>query len=285
MGTIIRVKSADFSNSPLGRVTSEDAIAAQIVSNYVEAIGDSTYQDELIAMVKSLLQNDLLDGLDIYPILGNNLSKKLVNLNPDRGTIKVDLKTGNQASSVDNYINFDQSTPVGSISGVKYKSDVVMNDFYIAADMQRVATSPNTSPLYSPFSGFLCNLGGRNVPSVGAGATVFEITGNYIAVNNTTRKLISGSIFTNSGASVGSIDLYADAVKVNEIDLSYAVTTIENYNPGIIGSIGGKHDSSDTTEIFDGKCWFFAYGFVEHSKRKLIDTIFKTFLDAVKPRS
>lgn len=286
MGTIIRVKSADFSNSPLGRVTSEDAIVAQTVSNYVEAIGDSTYQDELTAMVKSLLQNDLLNGLDIYPMLGDTLAKKLVNLNPDRGTIKADLKTGNQASSVDNYINFDQSIATGNITEYASKFNIVMNNFYVIADMQRVATRPNGSPLYSPFSGYMCDLGGKAYAAIGAGATVFELSGNNlsIAVKNTTRKLISGSIFTNSGASVGSIDLYADTEKVNEIDLSYAIT-VTNYNPGIIGLIGGKSNSSDTTEIFDGKCWFFAYGFVEHSKRELLDTIFKTFLDAVKPRS
>lgn len=284
MGTIIRVKSADFSNSPLGRVTSEDAIVAQTVSNYVEAIGDSTYQDELTVMVKSLLQNDLLNGLDVYPILGNTLAKKLINLNPERGYVKEDIVVGNNASSVDNYISFDQSIAYGE-KQPKFIGDVVMNNFYIIADMQRVATSPNASPLYTPGSGYQCNMGGK--ANLGTGKTTFYTNSNDtdLGVDNTTRKLISGSIFTKSGASVGSNDVYSDGVKVGERDMSVAVITTTSYNPGIINNIGGKYNATQNTDIFDGKCWFFAYGFVEHSKRELLDTIFKTFLDAVKPRS
>lgn len=285
MGTIIRVKSADFSNSPLGRVTSEDAIVAQIVSTYVEAIGDSTYQDELTAMVKSLISNELLDGIDIYPMLGDTLAKKFVNLNPERGNIKKNLKTGNQATSVSDYISFDQTTPVGSIASYDFMSNVAMENFYIIADMQRVATSPNASPLYTPGTGYDCNLGGK--ANIGTGKTTFYTNAGVtdLGVANTTRCLISGTIFTKSGASVGSNDIYADCVKVGERDMSVAVDTTTTYNPGIIGVIGGKVNATQNTDIFDGKCWFFAYGFVEHSKRELIDTIFKTFLDAVKPRN
>lgn len=284
MGTIIKVSSADFSNSPFGKVTTTDTLIDNIVSVYTTAIGDTSHQTELRTLVKSLYDNGLWEGLDIYPMIGNTLAKKCVNLNPTNGTLKTDIVVPDNAASVDDYISFSQDVASGDKTET-YIAGVAMNNFYVAAEMQRVATSPNASPLYSAWAGYPCNLGGK--ANIGTGKTTFSVNSaqTELGVENTSRKFISGSLYQSDADSVGTLDVYADAVKVGDLQTSYNFKLTSSYNPGVTGRIGGKNNSSTTSELFDGNCWFFAIGFVDHSKRELLDTIIKTFLDAVKPRA
>ena len=286
MGTFIKINSADFSNSPFGKVTTTEALIDNIVSAYTTAIGDTTYQTELRILVKSLYDNGIWEGLDIYPMLGNTLAKKCVNLNSDNGTLKAPLLVGGNASSVSDYIQFTKATDAGDLSAETYIGNKVMNGFYVAADYVR-SESGASNYLYSTYTGHTCILG--SIGSIGADNASFFIESSItdLAVPITSRKLISGNIFQGESESVAKNDVYADSVKVGERTTTKDVRTTTNYNPGITNRLGAKSGavSSVPQNLFAGNCWFFAIGFVDHSKRELLDTIFKTFLDAVKPRA
>ena len=137
MGIAIIIPNADFSNSPLGKVTvveTPEEKAEKIVSAYASNVGVTTYNNSLKSMVKSLIELDVFDKLDIYPMIGDSLEKKCVNLNPN-GFQGVDLLVGGNASNGNNCITFLNTVSCGNFSSAIIKSSNDINDnFFIFAD-------------------------------------------------------------------------------------------------------------------------------------------------------
>ena len=83
-GICIIIPESDFSGSPIGRVNiiyNNKDIAQRIVDNYSERIGDTQYNNALVALVKGMLDANLWDKTELFwPILGNTLANKCEDL-------------------------------------------------------------------------------------------------------------------------------------------------------------------------------------------------------------
>lgn len=81
-GIAFTIEGASFINSPLGRVDNADAdITEQIVNAYEARLGVNTYHEALYDLVDALRSNNIWDNVHaIYPMLGDTLTKKSLNL-------------------------------------------------------------------------------------------------------------------------------------------------------------------------------------------------------------
>lgn len=276
------IPGANFSGSILGKVTkilSPAEKAEEIVSAYTTAIGDTTYATQLQNMVKSLIDAGAWDGIDIYPMLGSTLAHKQVNLNPDDGFIKEKLLLGSNASNVEGGLSFTTSEGAGSSIVATFKQYAWADKagIFIAADVQRDGNYTSNSNLYVSKSA------AGNAPvrvlnnSVGkyrciAGST--EVTATDVIGN-------SRAFIAASSTSDSKLGLFVDGEIDNYVDFnasSTAVIYLGNF-------LGSSPDDSNASGTFNGTCRFWAIGKIDDSKHTAMVAIFKTFLDAVKPRA
>lgn len=275
------IPGANFSGSILGKVTkvlSPAEKAAEIVSAYTTAIGNTTYVTQLQNMVKSLIDAGAWEGIDIYPMLGSTLAHKQVNLNPDDGFIKEQLLLGSNASNVDGGLSFTTSAEAGSSISPTFKQYAWADKagIFIAADVQRDGAYTANSNLYvssnnnagnapvrvlnNSVGKYRCVVGGTEV-------TATDVSGNsraFIAASSTSDSKLG--LFVD-----GEIDNY-----VNFNASSTAVVYLGNF-------LGSSPDDSNASGTFNGTCRFWVIGKIDASKHAAMVTIFKTFLDAVKP--
>lgn len=152
MGTAIIVKGADFSKNNIGTITF-GSLSERIVNKYNSAIGTNEYQGPLSQMVNSLIEESLWDKIvALYPILGDSLNAKCVNLASDGAypmRLKENAANGDKLISFSNTIEVsanDDSLPIyaGRAFGYGFIVDYVRTEW-----------GNNTSNLFSIGSGGL----------------------------------------------------------------------------------------------------------------------------------
>ena len=286
MGIAIIIPNADFSNSPLGKVTvveTPEKKAEKIVSAYASNVGVTTYNNSLKSMVKSLIELDVFDKLDIYPMIGDSLEKKCVNLNPN-GFQGVDLLVGGNASNSDNCITFVNTLSCGNFSSAIIKSSNDINDnFFIFADAKYNLNSLKMSRFFNTLrvsggNGFA--VGTANNPLIGDGEPAF--CSNYHR---------SGSIVSSVRAkervkfivTLDDTTMYLNDGSAVEKNIGETVT---EYN--ITNALGGASQSTEsgieiaaTNTEFNGNVYMFAKGDIPLDKAEQVYAILKECAESI----
>ena len=111
-GIGIIIPNSDFSNSPLGTVSLVKT-PTEIVEAYLTRVGaNNDYKDKLITLYTTLKQLDVIDHLDIFPMLGSSLSNKLIGLKEQGKAYLFDsLLVGDNASNATDGVTFADSAP------------------------------------------------------------------------------------------------------------------------------------------------------------------------------
>lgn len=271
-GIAIIIPNADFSGSPLGKVTKVKTAserAEEIVTLYSNAIGISSYNAELIEMVTSLINAGAWEGLDIYPILGSNLNTQLVNLNPS-GFFNTSLVVAPSAVASDNVITFtkipgqnpsDATFPDGRIS----KNIKVLNEsgFFNAMDIIRnTDVSGNSYIKYS--TGYEIN---SSSDMAKIKVKIYSSRGEAVSsVDSSKRHFWGISHDTNK------ISIYVDGEKDVEQSLTSSPNAEEMFTV-----------TNDIGLTFNGDVRFYCQGYIDQSTHATVIEIFKRFLDKVKP--
>ena len=285
-GIAFIVPNADFSGSVLGQVTIQKTVeemASTVVKAYTDKIGSTQYSSQLTNMVMSLMREGIWNGIDVYPMLGSTLNHMAININPNNGYQGLDLKFGTNASYVTDGVEFAEGDNYGStITDVTYKAydgtaaEVTqsLNGFYMLSDLKRYTLDGRIRTFYTTRSEY-------NTPvSIKIGSTgkhIFEISSTSLSsttTDGTSRNIVSFSI--NNGTMIEYINGVQDASK----ELVFG-----NDSPHVrIGNFLGASPVNDAAlNTFNGSCWFWVKGIIDPSKHATANTIFKTFLDAVKP--
>lgn len=287
------IQGADFSNSPLGQVTlvrSAAEEASDVVTAYTNLIGDNTYSGPLVTMVQSLIENGLWNDLDVYPMLGNTVSKLCINLNPDKGFIKAPIVTVDGAFEVGDDNKYIKSTKLSTdatqfpTTGVvnktlTFEDSTDISGTYWFFDVKRTTSSGGIVVLQRMVRG--SSLGGwiqttapagtnnGTIPRIEIGTTTpYQYVARATSSLTNTRHRVE--IIANSNVFNIAID------DVSDIDS-------ENSSPTYTLTNTSLTRNNTILTMFEGECRFFAQGVIDHTKFNAVNTIFKTFLDAVKP--
>ena len=285
-GIAFIVPNADFSGSVLGQVTIQKTVeemASTVVKAYTDKIGSTQYSSQLTNMVLSLMREEIWNGIDIYPMLGSTLNHMAININPNNGFQGLDLKFGTNASYVTNGVEFAEGDDYGStITDVTYKrydgtaAEVTqyLNGFYMLSDLRRYSLNGRIRTFYT-------TRGNQNTPitiKIGStGKANWEISNTSLSSTTlvgTSRNIVSFSI--NNGTMI----TYINGVQDVSTELGYAS---DSPNPRIGNFLGASPVNDAAVNTFNGSCWFWVIGIIDPSKHATATTIFKTFLDEVKP--
>lgn len=146
-GIAIKLNTAMSGESVLGNVTFKESDEHKIrryVSDYCEAIGDSTYESELLTMFTSMVENGLdTKLLVLYPLLGNTLDKAKVNaLNPGVN----DARFGGNASINNGELYFSSDIGSGPLDETIVLSETP--SFSMLTVARKVANGINANRVY-----------------------------------------------------------------------------------------------------------------------------------------
>jgi hypothetical protein len=289
------IPTADFSNSPLGRVTivqTPAERAAEIVSDYTTAIGDSTYSTELLTMVTSLITLGAWDNLDIYPMLGNTVEKLSKNLNADNGFIKapIALKENSATVGSDNKhivvskIADNNEDALPSELETKDKTIASASDIsgiYSFLDFKRADSSAMSLIYHKRIANTYIGTRLRCAAGSSGGQLYFNLgktsvsSPDYsIAYNNT---LVGQRHRIEVLANGTTLGLYVDEqLDTNASDEPTSIATYEFTDKTYVRNNALCNHAT-------GECRFYAQGDIDPLLFASVNTIFKTFLDAVKP--
>lgn len=277
------IPGADFSNSILGRVTkivTPAEKAAEIVSTYTTAIGNTTFAPQLRTLVKTLIEAGAWEGIDIYPMLGSTLTHKQVNLNPNDGLLGTPILFGENASNVEDGVSFVTmgSSAVG-LSGIERREFPWANKtgLFICADMQHTGTTGTQSTLY--FSRNAANNASFRMQSSATAKQVF------IEVGSTSS---STSIYTENYRFLVAASLGADNVRMYTDGALETTTAYANPSSTAIvrvHNILGATENDTASTSYNGIAKFWALGYIDPSKHEAVINAIKAFMDSVKPRS
>lgn len=273
-GIAIFVPGADYSRSPFGKVTLTPTIDEEvesIVSTYTTKIGDTTSSTALKAMVKSLIKAGVWNNLDLYPMLGSTLAHTKVNLNPDNGFTKGDLLYGTNATKSSDGVLFEKianantGLPARTMASLLYDD---MDGLFVATDVIKDANTTGAARIYNNSLQVICSSSGY-VMGFGVGSS----QNTYTTTPATSRHMFS------FGIDDSKCKVYVDKTLENTSDT--LTFTAPGYN--WVNVIGCTVASGDTSASFGGTCRFWAAGKIDPSKFDDVNTIIKSFLDAVKP--
>lgn len=283
------IPGADFSNSPLGQVSfikTHDEMAEDVVNTYAASIGDTTYNSQLKIMVKTLMDLEAWDGLDIYPMLGSSLAHKKVNLNPEKGLNKSNLILGTNATDTTDGIVFEKVADAGeSISNYAQNLVPLSDGALFITDIIRSSSVIGNCGLY-------CSYNATTPTSriMLASASNSKFNGSYSYVNyayhqytdllTTTRRMFMYSVGPNK------LKIYVDGTLSKETDSPSQTDA----NVSMVNYLGAAPSSADpeysqAAYSFNGTCRLWAMGRVAVSKHEDVCATIKTFMDAVKPNS
>lgn len=260
-GIAIVIPNADFSGSPLGKVTfvkSATERAEKIVNQYVNTVGEIQEKPKLVRLVTSLISEGLWDNLDIYPMLGTN---KLINLNSESGYLKKNLVVpANAVLDGDGIVfNKDSNTnaPVlGSITDTN-KLAKEMPNYYMYSNLNTPSASNIRYLLYSGSSGNL------NVRVISSNALIVSMS----PVSATTPNSIVGTHKIAVSVGDSGLSLYVDNNKVSEVQQNWATTAM------------GYCISDGLGSSYTGTVSLYVQGFIPHDKHEKANEIFSAFVE------
>lgn len=279
MGTAIIVKGADFSKNNIGTITF-GSLGERVVNKYNSAIGTSEYYGPLLQMVNSLIEENLWDKtVALYPILGDSLNAKCVNLASD-GAYPMRLKEN--AANGDKLVSFRNTIEVSADNTSLPTYNGRTFGYGMIVDYVRTEWGNHTSQLCTigtgGFSTFLgeggrCSRAGLNstrvVVTTPASEKYPESRHLYSFVNETTEaKLYVDGILnnTNNGASQDALTLYSGYFGSTRV---YTPTT----TPGAV--------ISPNQYLASGEMRFFLYGAFTNNELVKATGIVQEFLTAV----
>lgn len=259
-GIAIVIPNADFSGSPLGKVTfvkSAAERAEKIVNQYVNTVGEIQEKPKLVSLVTSLISEGLWDNLDIYPMLGTD---KLVNLNSESGYLKKNLVVPANAVLDGDGIVFDKGSnlakPVpNSISTTNILAKDIPN-YYMYSNLNIPSGSYLRYLLYNGSSGNL------NVRFTSSNVLIVSMS----PVSATTPSSIVGTHKIAVSVGDSGLSLYVDNYKVSEVQQDWATTIM-----GYCISDGLGSDYTGTVSLY-------VQGFIPHDKHEKANKIFSTFV-------
>lgn len=271
-GIAIVIPGADYSARNLGKVTFSKTIeeeAAEIVSAYSSNIGTSMYNDALNLMVIRLMQEELWEGLDIYPMLGTSLDNKLVNINPNSGFIGLPLIVPSSATASENGIMFvrGENEKLIPSSTEKVIAKAEMNGLYNLFDEERTNADTVTGSCYL-LRNSKTNYSDYNVESVTSKKIRLSFSTTQLPITPEAligRNVLSVSVATNKQS------IYANGIELasNELDIT---SVINNFIM-----------SNGLGVMWEGYVRFFVQGIIPVDKHSKANEIFKEFLNFVKP--
>ena len=263
-GIAIVIPGADFTNSPLGKVTKSVSLrekAQKVVDTYVLAIGDESKKNKLFTLVYGLMQNGAWEGLDIYPMLGTG-TKKLINLNLDSGTFKNNLIVGDNASYDGDGITFS-NTVQANISGETIITHVLMG--YIEFVKAKVTGETSSGPIVRDGNAVSMQ---RYLYKPHFNASDAIINPDVTWAMEETRTLC-GVINKNSA------DLYVDSIKYS----SSSTKDFETYTGDFCNFAGAKLNDSVTTDRWNGTFYILAKGFIPVEKVDVVRQLLTEFVN------
>lgn len=259
-GIAIVIPNADFSESPLGKVTfvkSAAERAEKIVNQYVNTVGDIQEKPKLVKLVTNLISEGLWDNLDIYPMLGTD---KLVNLNSESGYLKKNLVVPANAVLDGDGIVFDKGSnteaPVpGSITATNKTAKEIPN-YYMYSNLNTPSASNLRYLLYNGSSG---NLNVRVKTT-----NVLGVALSPASVNTSSSIVGTHKIAVSVGDS--GLSLYVDNIKVSEVQQNWATTAM------------GYCISDGLGSTYTGTVSLYVQGFIPHDKHEKANEIFSAFV-------
>lgn len=294
------IYGADFSNSPLGKVTlkqSTEETASTIVNAYTTAIGDDTYSTQLTKMVSDLISLGEWNDLDIYPILGNTVNRLCVNLNPNNGYTKapiVILEDGLPQVGADNKsIQLTRHTTYGNSAETTlpstlvtrdeiYETDTDISGMYAFVDFYRTSDSTMAFFYHKRATGHIGTILRVPATNTNDGAPQFKLGANSVTSTpeNTIACTTDFPFLKNERrrleviADGATLDLYVNEVKAtpNGATNTYHYDTTKTFTR-----------NNSFCHCAGGNALFYVQGNIDPTHFDAVNTIFKTFLDAVKP--
>lgn len=267
-GIAIIIPNADFSGSPLGKVTKSMSIeekAQEIVSSYSTEVGVSDYNVALKSMIVSLMDKGIWEGLDVYPIIGDTVTKMCKNINTDNGYLKKDLLVPSSTSVEDNSLLFNNvSSTAQELPNVDKRTiaSSTMSGYYCAFDVVATEFSDNMYIIYGGRSGSF------NIRITTSKSVAADAANKVIDKINTadTRRLYS----LHSGDS--NFDIYVNGT------LGASASNFINWN----GTKQNLVIPCGIGNTLKGNVRLFVQGFIPQDKHVEADKIFRKFLDATK---
>lgn len=320
-GIAFIMENSDFSSENIGTIELGSAIE-NIVDRYISSAGGSasTYRTALLRMVTSLKQENIWDGIDIYPMVGNNLT---INLNPTDGKVKANLVYDtDHATMGNNMFTFDgigpgASSNITNMSGeyIVLPTDSTRANLYVCADVE-LNENPQTPgiPKNSRFIYGQRNTGnikfftascstwgdGSQSPTIllldASGGTGKNRAAYDPSENRLQRRLYSFSII-DINETIDETNYTSETIlRVNgakvtpDNSLGGFKTTAKNgsYKLSQNNGIGFMESQAGASGIdgyytLDGNVRFFARGVLSQENALKADNIFKTFLESTKP--
>lgn len=280
-GIAIIIPNADFTGSPLGKVTKAETVedkAMRVVNTYASKIGTTTYNTALKNMVVSLMNEGLWDKVTyLYPMLGTTLAQKLVSLKDDCENGFV----GNNATAITDGISFAKREDYNYedvVAGASQK--IVPSPTVLTVSM---CVKPMNTTTWGNVYGFIGHSSSKTVNiatqnSTGT-ANWYLVGGEFYkfgAVGNVKQHV---SMLYNNGQMSAMINGVNDGTSYVNSD-----TIVSSIISNAIGCSWGKFKTGSTnyklTNQFDGELYVFAAAFTDNMAK--FDEIIRTFADAVK---
>lgn len=264
-GIAFIIPGADFSSSPLGTVNFKKTVS-EIVNDYATKIGSEEYNLPLSQMLYSLNDLGVLDNLDIYPAIGDTLAKQKINLMSREIIAETEWQGRNLVfganagiNSDGNGIQLDANVDIGEIDNHDIEVDLSKYPFLYAD----VRFGTRTGQIYTsrPTTIVLVDIYNECARFV-SGGRVF---------------LTNVNIYNSRVRFACSNDKTEQNIYINETKYSNIATATIN-TMTMTDAIGPK-----TGSVVSANIRFFAKGLVPKAKVESVNTIFKTFLDSVKP--
>lgn len=293
-GIALIIPGADFSGSPLGKVTfvTMEEKVANAVADYATRIGTTAYNDALTVLVYNLMAAGVWDSLEVYPMLGNTIANKLEILNPQSLFINGNILVPASAIVEDGELTIkntfaDFETTIAGTTKVVPITDktekVFTKNVYIFADLTRVNSSPHASMAFGQN-----NISESATIGIGTGSLYPDPATNCpFAFMNVDKDYIKVPV--SGYGNRGKLSVF---VKQNTKEASFY------YNSSLVGKNSNSPISGNyTTDLYnyvgvslntsarkaDFKYYGFAYGSVEEAKVETVNTILKDFMDSTKP--
>lgn len=284
-GIALIIPGADFSNSPLGRVTFSKTLEERVndaVAAYATASGVNTHKDELKTLIRGLMTCGAWDNIEVYPMLGNTRAAVRTPLNPDAivwfGSITF---TTNTVVNQD-YISLSAADtsalcPEGE-QKVEHMDSGKKNEIvgsYLFAHFKKTNNLPPTSTILgSNFSIISKNNSTLQQSALGFGSLRGYQEDCAVRILNT--RVSASTVLTDTGFTA-----YADGDVV--------ITHEQNLNEGSlvkINSIGLSNNvGGDASFYTNSDVYMVAIGKLETIQVETVNELLDDFVRATKPIS
>lgn len=256
-GIAFKISGVDFSNSPLGKVT-ESVSVDEIVTSYLNEVGgDEAMKSKLVTLLTMLDNADVLDKIDIFPMLGSSIDKKIIGI---KGNVFEELAVGANAVAHAEGIEFTD-TSLGSLDVETY--DNTFNGVYTFQNVKSSNYGRLVSYGSDETSGSFINAFIGNLPII---QTAEHQNSSGASPQISTRE----NFVSHSGYCTASAML-----SITEGQQTYSDTcTFLNKTVHVNNVIGGNYADGTPTPCI---VRMFAVGIIPENKMLSVDAAFRAY--------